>query len=95
MKSKSCKIRVVTGPIDSVKYLYVAMLAFVLAFFILNSFKSGVNMKDRMSESKGRIYSLDCYRGFSVFWMVFFNYGSGGYKFIQHADWHGLTPAGR
>lgn len=40
-----------------------------------------------------RIRSLDTFRGISLFLMIFVNYGSGGYKFMQHVPWHGLTIA--
>ncbi|XP_034538238.1 heparan-alpha-glucosaminide N-acetyltransferase [Notolabrus celidotus] len=40
-----------------------------------------------------RLCSLDTFRGFSLTVMVFVNYGGGGYWFLQHAPWNGLTVA--
>lgn len=40
-----------------------------------------------------RIKSLDTFRGICLFLMIFVNYGSGGYKFLQHTIWHGITIA--
>ncbi|CAF0779458.1 unnamed protein product [Brachionus calyciflorus] len=42
---------------------------------------------------KNRLHSLDTFRGISLFLMIFVNYGSGGYKFLQHVPWHGITLA--
>lgn len=42
---------------------------------------------------KQRLRCLDTFRGFSLFLMIFVNYGSGGYKFLQHVPWHGITLA--
>lgn len=35
--------------------------------------------------------SLDAFRGISLAIMIFVNYGSGGYWWIIHTDWNGLT----
>ncbi|CAL8366505.1 unnamed protein product [Gadus morhua 'NCC'] len=40
-----------------------------------------------------RLRSLDTFRGFSLTVMVFVNYGGGGYWFMEHAPWNGLTVA--
>ncbi|XP_037545263.1 heparan-alpha-glucosaminide N-acetyltransferase [Nematolebias whitei] len=40
-----------------------------------------------------RLLSLDTFRGFALTVMVFVNYGGGGYWFLQHAPWNGLTVA--
>lgn len=42
---------------------------------------------------KTRLQALDTFRGLSLFLMIFVNYGSGGYKFVQHVPWHGVTLA--
>ena len=42
-----------------------------------------------------RLHSLDTFRGLTLCLMIFVNYGGGGYWFFEHADWHGLTFAGR
>jgi hypothetical protein len=40
-----------------------------------------------------RLQSLDTLRGVALFFMIFVNYGGGGYWFLEHADWDGLTVA--
>ncbi|XP_017279772.1 heparan-alpha-glucosaminide N-acetyltransferase isoform X2 [Kryptolebias marmoratus] len=49
---------------------------------------------DNPSKTKqSRLLSLDTFRGFALTVMVFVNYGGGGYWFLQHAPWNGLTVA--
>lgn len=45
------------------------------------------------NNKKIRLRSLDTFRGISLFLMIFVNYGSGGYKSMQHVPWHGITLA--
>jgi hypothetical protein len=40
-----------------------------------------------------RLNSLDTFRGFSLCMMIFVNYGGGGYWFLNHAPWDGVTFA--
>lgn len=40
-----------------------------------------------------RLRSLDTFRGISLTFMIFVNYGGGGYWFFEHAAWNGLTFA--
>lgn len=40
---------------------------------------------------KQRLRSLDALRGVSLVVMIFVNYGSAGYYYIEHAIWNGLT----
>lgn len=42
---------------------------------------------------KTRIKSLDTFRGISIVLMIFVNYGSGSYWFLEHAAWNGLQVA--
>jgi len=75
--------------------LYIALSLLLAVFIALSLLEStGYFNKFKIKTSSGRICSLDAFRGFSVFWMIFFNYGSGGYKFLQHSAWDGLGPAG-
>lgn len=46
--------------------------------------------KNKKSE---RLSSLDTYRGLSLTLMIFVNSGGGGYWFLEHAPWNGLTLA--
>ena len=45
------------------------------------------------SNMKGRLVSLDTFRGLTLTMMIFVNYGGGGYWFFEHSDWNGLTVA--
>ena len=40
-----------------------------------------------------RLHSLDTFRGLSLVIMIFVNYGGGGYWFLDHSRWNGLTFA--
>ena len=40
-----------------------------------------------------RLKSLDTFRGFALIGMIFVNMGDGGYWFIGHSAWNGLTVA--
>jgi len=40
-----------------------------------------------------RLVSLDSFRGIALAVMTFANYGAGGYWFLDHAAWNGLTVA--
>lgn len=42
---------------------------------------------------KAREKSLDAFRGFIIILMIFVNYGGGGYSFLSHAPWYGITMA--
>lgn len=42
---------------------------------------------------KKRLSSLDTFRGISLCLMVFVNYGGGGYYWLNHSSWDGLTVA--
>lgn len=45
------------------------------------------------SAKPGRVQALDTFRGLSLIIMVFVNYGGGGYWFLEHSKWNGLTVA--
>ena len=47
----------------------------------------------RVIKGKVRLLSLDSFRGLALSWMIFVNYGGGGYWFFNHAEWNGLTVA--
>ncbi len=40
-----------------------------------------------------RIRAVDSFRGLSLCIMIFVNYGGGGYWFLNHSSWNGLTVA--
>lgn len=45
------------------------------------------------SKKMPRLKSLDTFRGFALIGMIFVNAGGGGYWFLSHAAWNGLTVA--
>lgn len=45
------------------------------------------------AKKSSRLDSLDTFRGISLCFMIFVNYGGGGYWFFDHAPWNGLTFA--
>ena len=57
--------------------------------------KSEAAVQDENTSKKktSRLQCLDTFRGLSLVLMIFVNYGSGGYKVLQHKAWHGLTIA--
>ena len=44
-------------------------------------------------KKKLRLISLDTFRGFSITFMIFANYGGADYWFFEHVPWDGLTFA--
>jgi Domain of unknown function (DUF5009) len=44
-------------------------------------------------KSGGRILGVDTFRGIALCIMIFVNYGGGGYWFLDHSRWYGLTIA--
>ncbi|XP_033100089.1 heparan-alpha-glucosaminide N-acetyltransferase-like isoform X2 [Anneissia japonica] len=49
--------------------------------------------KEKKTNSKKRLKSLDTFRGFSLVVMIFVNYGGGRYWYFEHSIWNGLTVA--
>lgn len=45
------------------------------------------------ADRSGKLLSLDVFRGFTIFLMIFVNYGGGHYYFFRHSPWNGLTVA--
>jgi heparan-alpha-glucosaminide N-acetyltransferase len=45
------------------------------------------------NKKSSRLRSIDVYRGIIIFLMIFANYGSGDYGFLDHAVWNGLNLA--
>lgn len=104
----NCEIKTIKSPNNPNKYLYLALGLVILFMFVSNFIeKYGLKILTRLKpkvnpesqniytekQSKTRLRSLDAFRGFSLFLMIFINYGSGGYKFLKHETWHGITIA--
>ena len=51
------------------------------------------NSRSDKPKKAARLQSLDTFRGFALYLMIFVNYGGGGYWFFDHSDWNGLTFA--
>ncbi|KAL6080547.1 Heparan-alpha-glucosaminide N-acetyltransferase [Balamuthia mandrillaris] len=49
--------------------------------------------KSEPQKKNDRIRSLDAFRGLSIVIMIFVNYGGGGYYYLNHSIWNGLTVA--
>ena len=51
-------------------------------------------MGSQFKKKSERLSSLDTYRGLALtLMMIFVNYGGGGYWFLEHSPWNGLTGA--
>ena len=50
-------------------------------------------MGSQFKKKSERLSSLDTYRGLALTLMIFVNYGGGGYWFLEHSPWNGLTGA--
>jgi|MDSY01.1.fsa_nt_gb heparan-alpha-glucosaminide N-acetyltransferase len=48
---------------------------------------------ERKKAGSERLKSLDTMRGLSLSLMIFVNYGGGGYWWLDHSSWNGLTVA--
>lgn len=59
----------------------------------VQAFINPVNTSTSPPIKSERLQSLDTFRGFSLYCMIFVNYGAGGYWYFEHADWNGLTIA--
>ena len=46
-----------------------------------------------VSQGQRRLKSLDTFRGLCLVVMIFVNYGGGGYWWLAHSTWNGLTVA--
>lgn len=45
------------------------------------------------SRASSRVHAIDIWRGMCLLVMVFVNYGGGGYWWLDHSAWNGLTVA--
>jgi len=78
--------------------LYVIIPFFVKLFDILMDWVSDgspiiVSKAASSTKVKDRVLSLDTFRGLSLSIMIFVNYGGGGYWWLNHSVWDGLTVA--
>ncbi|TMS36080.1 hypothetical protein L596_003337 [Steinernema carpocapsae] len=106
MYSSSCQIEESSPPVNTDFPIYFAILGILLLTFMLgvvslvhrNSISSwlgeGFEMLDPLSITPSkRLKSLDTFRGITICFMIFVNYGGGGYWFFKHSPWDGLTVA--
>ena len=92
--NSSCFIQNIKKPNDPIRTLFSGIAAVILVIICWNLIENFLKTNKHAKSYNKRLNSLDAFRGFSLFLMIFFNYGAGGYKFLQHADWHGLHMAG-
>jgi len=59
----------------------------------MNNNDAGNNDMIKPKAKKERLVSLDAFRGMSLIIMIFVNYGGGGYWWLNHSTWNGLTVA--
>merc|ERR1712130_136077 len=96
-QSSATKITPIANDKADFKPIWTAAIFSVgaaLAFYlIVTYFLKDDWAADPMAKTARRIHSLDVFRGFCVFGMMFVNYGGGLYWFFDHSRWHGLTLA--
>ena len=92
--NSSCFIQNIKEPNDTIHILLIGIVAVILVIIFWNLIEHFLKAHNHTMPDNRRLKSLDAFRGISLFLMIFSNYGSGGYKFLQHADWHGLHMAG-
>ena len=83
--------------IDTYKPIWVAAIV-LLSLFIVEGLIARITFVQKFftpdnSNRKVRIRALDTFRGLSLAWMIFVNYGGGAYWFFEHVSWNGLTVA--
>ena len=93
---KACSIKLIKQPNDIYVHFYMAVRIFIVFVLLTNLAQTlGILNKAVQIKNVNRLRSLDTFRGFSLFLMIFVNYGSGGFHFMKHAEWHGITIAGK
>ncbi len=93
--SNECSILVDQKPNDIYIHLYSAIRIFIIFVLVMNLIEIYGFKHIRTKLNSKRLLSLDTFRGFSLFLMIFVNYGSGGYVIMKHAPWNGITIAGK
>ena len=81
-------------------YLSIAFIILIIVIYNIHRvyFKKE-NVNDDLLDNndkpkkKKRVISLDAFRGMSLIIMIFVNYGGGGYWWLNHSNWNGLTFA--
>lgn len=59
----------------------------------VNQISSLDSVPDARVQARRRVHSLDALRGLTILLMILVNSGGGGYKYLEHAPWYGLTIA--
>lgn len=60
---------------------------------VIDDDKNDKIRQEQENKKKKRVISLDAFRGMSLIIMIFVNYGGGGYWWLNHSNWNGLTVA--
>ncbi|KAK0396439.1 hypothetical protein QR680_001714 [Steinernema hermaphroditum] len=106
LRSSTCLIEETSPPVNTDLPIYFAILAILLVTFLLGIFSlvrrnsssswfgEGYEALDPLSITPSkRLKSLDTFRGLTICFMIFVNYGGGGFWFFEHSPWDGLTVA--
>ena len=91
-----CKISTLKSGRNNLIPIYLAIAFYVLlsvGWFIYRRKFSTRRVDTTEQTSRQRLKSLDAFRGLTMIMMIFVNYGSAGYAFLDHAPWFGLTIA--
>lgn len=91
----TCSIKMIKQPNDVYVHLYMAMRILIVFVLLMNLARTFGVLSSLQLKANIRLHSLDTFRGISLFLMIFVNYGSGGFHFMKHAEWHGITIAGK
>ncbi|XP_075241526.1 heparan-alpha-glucosaminide N-acetyltransferase-like [Convolutriloba macropyga] len=60
---------------------------------LVNGNSGQYSMQQVAAHQLNRLKSVDAFRGISIVLMIFVNYGGGGYWYLNHSPWNGLTVA--
>jgi len=74
--------------------LYVAFALIVAGIIAYNIYRVRTKSHNTVDARRSqRVVALDAFRGLSLIIMIFVNLGGGGYWWLEHSTWNGLTVA--
>ncbi|KAL1516625.1 hypothetical protein ABEB36_000511 [Hypothenemus hampei] len=94
----ACDVEVISDPVNPNSPIFTVALIHIVLFtcvYLVLRYWQRWQQQDKAPEAhkKERVKSLDAFRGISIVLMIFANFGSGGYEFIDHTTWNGLHVA--
>ncbi|XP_063380101.1 heparan-alpha-glucosaminide N-acetyltransferase [Cydia fagiglandana] len=97
---EACSVRTLREPVD----IYMPLLLLlgvllgtwvvygVVRFIMSRVWRTGkLRYGDKELAIQQRLRALDTFRGMAIVFMIFVNDGAGGYWWLEHATWNGLT----